>query len=397
MRIARTARAAAVVASATLALVACTGGGSGEPKPTTSSPAAATTPTETPTPPAATVTGVPKEVTDLVVAVYAGPGPVAASAPAAAALAARRPAPAPVTGAGTTGTARGAQLAVVTAGDDVTLAVADPAVAGGGWQVVGGWWPSLGVPGPSLGVMPRLVAVVGSDARPGQDVATSRADSLHLVGLDGTGAGGVVGIPRDSWVPLATGGTSKINASLALGGPDALLATLESTSGLDLEGQVITGFEGFVAMVDALGGVPVVLGRALSDPAAGIELPAGEHRLGGVDALALSRARKSQPRGDIDRQLNGGLVLLGAAAVVRGAGPGALPGLLQAADPHIVTGLSAEQLLTFAAGVLRMDPARVPNAVVPARIGTAGGASVVFLEPGARDVFTDIADGALTG
>jgi LCP family protein required for cell wall assembly len=287
-------------------------------------------------------------------------------------------------------------VAVVTAGDDVTLAVADPAVAGGAWQVVGGWWPSLGVGAPSLGTVPKLVAVVGSDARPGEDVARSRADSLHVVGLDGTGAGGVVGIPRDSWVPLTTGGHGKINGELSRGGPQALQAALERLSGLDLAGQVITGFAGFTELVDALGGVPLTLDRALQDPAADLDLPAGEQTLGGSDALAFSRTRKSQPRGDLDRQLNGGRVLLAAAGAVKLAGPQALPGLLQASDGRVVTDLSAEQLLTLAAAVQRLDPAKVPNVVLPAHPDRIGGASVVVVEPAAGEIWADLADGALT-
>lgn len=382
------ARAAASVLAAALALGACSG--ADEPSP----PSTGATPPATTAADAVSVTGVPAELAAVVETLYRG-GDLPASATAAAALGGRTPVDGRVTAEGATGTVRGAQVAVVVAGDDVTLAVADPA-AGGGWQVVGGWWPALGAGEPSLGSTPRLVAVVGSDARPGEDPARARADSLHLVGLDGTGAGGVVGIPRDSWVPLSTGGEGKINGELARGGPEAMLGALERTSGLDLEGQVITGFAGFVAMVDALGGVPLTLDRPLQDPFADLDLPAGEQTVGGADALAYARTRKTQPRGDIDRQLNGGTVLLAAGAAARAAGPLAVPGLLQASDPHLVTDLSAEQLLTLAGAVLRADPARVPNAVVPARPGTtAGGTSVVFLEPGAAGVFADLADGAL--
>jgi LCP family protein required for cell wall assembly len=376
---------AAAVVAPLLALTACTSGGAPAPQP-------GGTASASPAGPAVDVTGVPAELADVVRAVYGGTE-VPASATAAQALAGRRAAGGDVRATGSTGALRGAQVAVVTSGDDVTLAVADP---GAGWRVVGGWWPSLGVDAASVGPVPRLVAVVGSDARPGQDPAGARGDSLHLVGLDGSGAGGVVGIPRDSWVPVASGGQGRVNSALALGGPAAQLATLEQVSGLDLEGQVVTGFAGFTALVDALGGVPVQLDRPMQDPFADLDLPAGQQTLDGADALALSRTRKILPRGDLDRQLNGGRVLLAAGAAARLAGPGGLPAMLQAAEPHLVTDLGAEQLLTLAAAVLRADPARVPNVVVPARGGTVGGASVVFLEPGARDVFADLADGALT-
>ncbi|MFP5335710.1 MAG: LCP family protein, partial [Actinomycetes bacterium] len=291
------ARLAALALATTLGVAACSGGDDPSTPPGTDEPQ----PTQTAA--SVTVDGVPDELATLISGLYTTRDDVAVTESAVAAVAGRTPVTTDVQAQGATGTARGAQVAVVTAGDDVTLAVTDP---NGMWQVVGGWWPSLGVDEPSLGGSPRLVAVVGSDARPDEDPARSRADSLHVVGLDGAGAGGVVGIPRDAWVPLSTGGEGKINGELARGGPDAMLGALERVSGLDLEGQVVTGFSGFVAMVDALGGVPVTLDRPLEDGDAKLDLPAGEQTLAGDDALAYSRTRKTQPRGDIDRQLNGG-------------------------------------------------------------------------------------------
>ena len=73
---------------------------------------------------------------------------------------------------------------------------------------------------------PRLVAVVGCDARPWEDVVTSRADSIHFVGLDGAGKGGIVGVPRDSWVPIAGGGRGKINSALANYGTEGMISPM---------------------------------------------------------------------------------------------------------------------------------------------------------------------------
>src|SRR5207245_2005927 len=59
--------------------------------------------------------------------------------------------------------------------------------------------------------------VVGSDARPGEDVRRSRADSIHIVAVDPqTRRGTVLGLPRDSYVDIPGHGRQKINAALAL-------------------------------------------------------------------------------------------------------------------------------------------------------------------------------------
>ena len=43
---------------------------------------------------------------------------------------------------------------------------------------------------------------IGSDARPGQPLERTRADVLQVIGIDGSGGGGVMGLARDLWVPL---------------------------------------------------------------------------------------------------------------------------------------------------------------------------------------------------
>ncbi len=185
-------RPLAALTAALLLVAGCTG----SPEPTATSAAPSTSssasPTAEPTP-AITVSGADAALTAAVGKVYAGRTGVSAKA--------------------TLGTWGKEKVAVVTAGDDVTLAV------GPSWRVVGGWWPSLDK-APSLGKGPRFVLVMGCDAK-GSSFSGARGDTLQVVALDGKGGGGVVGIPRDLWVPLSTGGTSKINAAFAYGGGDA--------------------------------------------------------------------------------------------------------------------------------------------------------------------------------
>ena len=104
----------------------------------------------------------------------------------------------------------GLQGAVVTSGKDVAGAVRWPR-----WRFVGGWWPSTGVSAPSLGGVSRRVLLVGSDARPGERVDHSRGGSLHIVGFDRHGGGGVLGFARPVYVSPGTGGQGKVNSALA--------------------------------------------------------------------------------------------------------------------------------------------------------------------------------------
>jgi LCP family protein required for cell wall assembly len=259
---------------------------------------------------------------------------------------------------GSLGTWQGVPIAVVTRGKDVTLAVKAPT-----WKVVGGWWPSVAVPTPSLGVFPRRVLVIGSDARKGQPVNGSRADSLHIVGQDGHGRGGIVGIARDAYVPLATGGRGKINSALVFGGPAAMQRTVSSATGVQLEGYLITGFDGFRRLINGVGGLPVQVPVAVVDRDAQANIQAGAHKLTGRQALAYGRARHTVAGGDFGRSVNQGRLILAAGTLTRLAGPAKLPGILQAVGSRVGTNLSAEQVLTFAAGAFVTSSRNVPNRV----------------------------------
>ena len=354
--------------------------------------AAVPTTTVAPTPPPFTATGVPAALADVIRPMYFG-GTVPSSPSAAKVLLKRKPvnAAGPVVVSGAVGSWKGVPIAVVTSGQDVTLAVAAPK-----WKVVGGWWPSIGLSAPSLGGAHRVL-VVGSDARPGQAVDRSRGDSLHIVGFDGHGGGGVLGIPRDSYVPLATGGRGKINSALTFGGAGALQRTVVSLTDVPLEGYLITGFDGFQRLIDGIGGLPVKAPVAVKDTMSGADVRAGANKLNGGQALAYGRARHAVAGGDFGRSANQGLMIMAAAGFAKLVGPAKLPGILAMAAPRIGTNLSAEQVLTFAAGAYVTDPNKVHNRVAIGGFGmTSDGQSIVLLDANARRMFADIRDGNLS-
>lgn len=282
-------------------------------------------------------------------------------------------------------------LAVVEMGSDFFLTLAD----GGGWRIVGGSWPSLSVPA-YYGPAPRLVAVVGSDARPGQTPEATRADSIHFVGLDGAGKGAIVGVPRDSYVPVPGYGREKITASLALGGPDTMLTTFKNLTGLPLEGYVLTGFRGFQNLINVLGAVSVKVPFAISDRWAKAYLNAGRQDLDGAQALGFARARKTMPRGDFTRSEHQGMILISALAVVQHMGVSAIPQLMEAAEPHLSTNLTPEQLLTFSAMAVATDLNAIDNVVASGSPGRAGSASVVYLSSNVGQLWADLSNGLLS-
>ncbi|TDY06893.1 LytR family transcriptional attenuator [Mycolicibacterium litorale] len=160
--------------------------------------------------------------------------------------------------------------------------------------------------------------LVGSDSRAGLDpeqqaqlatggeVGSGRTDTIMLVHLPGLGSDApttMVSIPRDSYVPIPGYGEDKINAAFALGGAPLLAQTVEQATGLRLDHYAEVGFDGFAAVVDAVGGVTMCPPEPISDPLAGIDLPAGCQELDGRNALGFVRTRAT-PRADLDRMIN---------------------------------------------------------------------------------------------
>ena len=363
--------------------------------------------TKTPAAPTATATaaavvavqpfqakGMPAELTAVIKALYLG-GAVASSQSAGKVLGRRKPVKAAgrsVVVSGAMGTWKGVPIAVVTQGKDVTLAVKAPR-----WKVVGGWWPSIGVSAPSLGGSPRRVLVVGSDARKRDSVNGSRADSLHIVGYDGHGDGGIVGIARDAYVPLATGGRGKINSALPAGGPLALQRTVSSATGVALEGYLITGFDGFRKLINGIGGLPVKVPVSIQDRDAQANIKAGARKLTGGQALAYGRARHTVAGGDFGRSANQGRLILAAGDLTRLAGPAKLPGILRTVGRYTGTNMTAEQVLLFAAAALVTNPKKVRNQVAAGSFDfTSDGQSIVLFDDHARRLFADIRDGNLS-
>ncbi|HET7928514.1 MAG TPA: LCP family protein, partial [Actinomycetota bacterium] len=165
---------------------------------------------------------------------------------------------------------------------------------------------------------PLFVLVIGSDARPGRSAVNARADSIHIVGVNPRlGRVSILGIPRDSWVKIPGSGTNKINAALALGGPELLVRTVEQTSGIDIDAFVLTGFVGFERLVAAVGGIDVRIPYPIDDSAAGAHLRAGPEHLNRDEALAFARARHDVPAGDFSRSFNQGRLIIAALAMLR--------------------------------------------------------------------------------
>ncbi|WP_173839581.1 LCP family protein [Mycolicibacterium rutilum] len=149
----------------------------------------------------------------------------------------------------------------------------------------------------------NLTAEQQSQLTTGGDLGTGRTDTIllvHVPGLMSSAPTTMVSLPRDSYVSIPGYGSDKINAAFAMGGAPLLVQTVEQATGLRMDHYAEIGFDGFATMVDAVGGVTMCPAEPISDPLAGIDLPAGCQELDGRTALGFVRTRAT-PRADLDR------------------------------------------------------------------------------------------------
>ena len=155
---------------------------------------------------------------------------------------------------------------------------------------------------------PINILLIGTDARP-DDEGPPLTDTLILISLDPeTGAAGMLSLPRDLWVPIpGMGVTTKINTAYRMGefgnypggGAQLIKDTISSFIGEPVPYYVSISFDGFVEIMDLIGGVEIVLPVEIHDeqyPTAdyGVQtfhLDAGRQHLDGETALKYARTR----------------------------------------------------------------------------------------------------------
>ncbi|EON24537.1 cell envelope-related transcriptional [Nocardioides sp. CF8] len=236
--------------------------------------------------------------------------------------------------------------------------------------------------GVSVGPDVIWILAVGSDARPGQDMLRSRGDALQLVGINTrTDAATAIGVPRDSWVSIPGHGMQKINAALYFGGPQAMAGAMANLTGITADYVMVTRFPFFEDMVDDIGGIEVHNPRRFYDPYLKKDgFKAGRIHLGGYDAMAFPRIRKSLPGGDFDRSANQQRTLRGIHARIRSQAdrPGFIERGVMTVLKHMSTNLGPAELYELAQAVAQVEPAKITTCVIRGRIGATAGQSVVF-------------------
>lgn len=237
------------------------------------------------------------------------------------------------------------------------------------------------------------LVILGSDWRPSSGF---RTDVMVLVSINARlGKVSAVSFPRDLYVTIPGWTTQRINTAFAHGGFSMLADTLETNFGVRPQFYIMTNFQGFIDIINSLGGIRVDVGQTLTDKC---DLPQavntyctvepGVIQMDGDTALWYVRSRYSSS--DFDRLRRAQEVLYGIFGKIMSLDAiSRLPDLYNTYKSSVETNLSIDDILPLlpVASQILNNPNRIqrftigPGLVCP--YWTPDGAAVLLPDYGA--------------
>ena len=155
------------------------------------------------------------------------------------------------------------------------------------------------------------IYISGSDTRESTLPSRSRSDVNIIASLNTkTHEIVLISTPRDYYVPLSiSGGVPDKLTHAGIYGVDVSMDTLSQLYGIDLDYYFKVNFNGFIDIIDALGGISVDSDYDFS--AGGYHFNQGPNKLNGTQALAFCRERYAFAEGDRQRGENQMAVISG--------------------------------------------------------------------------------------
>lgn len=243
---------------------------------------------------------------------------------------------------------------------------------------------------PTPSVQPEIgeritILLLGVDFAPGRDHHLT--DTMLVATLDPqSGAVAMISVPRDLYgVPVGDGRVynDKLNSLMARasadvvtyprGGPGTLKAAVGDLLGTRIHYFAAIDMEGMRQLIDAVGGVDVIVERTINDTAyhdaitgrRGFFIEAGAHHLDGETAMAYVRSRKAAGENDFTRAERQQQVLTAIAEkLTAGNLLVTLPGLLDTVRDNVATDIPQRRISELAAAGQEADLADIERVVL---------------------------------
>jgi LCP family protein required for cell wall assembly len=199
------------------------------------------------------------------------------------------------------------------------------------------------------------ILLMGGDERGLRKGEVARSDSMMVASFDPvTKKAHLFSILRDTYVDIPGYKNNRINTAITLGGPNLAMKTVGNLLGLDIQYYVYVDFQGFIKLVDAIGGVDFYVEKDMhyTDAADGhvydIDLKKGQQHLDGEHALQYVRFRHDAMSDFTRTERQRAFLKAVADKLKNGWNLMKLPEILNKVNPYIETNLSANDMLKLA-------------------------------------------------
>jgi len=216
------------------------------------------------------------------------------------------------------------------------------------------------------------ILLLGGDSRGMKADAHPRSDTMMIASIDPVAKDiHLFSILRDTYTSIAHHDSNRINAAVTFGGPRLAMSTVSDLVGLPIHHYVYTDFEGFISLIDALGGIDFEVDKPMrrtdkrDDPRYNINLEAGMQHMDGLTALQYVRFRSDiqsdYGRSDRQRRFLSAIAdeMKKTTSLIR------LPQLLNSIAPYIETDIPPDDLIKLARLGMKLDTSNIAGIQLP--------------------------------
>ncbi len=238
---------------------------------------------------------------------------------------------------------------------------------------------------------PVNILVLGldiGDVNQKDNESIKRTDTIMVLHYEPkNNAASLISIPRDMLIKV-NNKNNKINAAYAIGGEKLIQSQVEKLIEADINYIVKIDYEGFRALVDAIGGVEMDIERNMyyDDDAQDLHIRFNKGEtvlLDGKKAEEFFRWRKNNDgtgfaNGDLDRIenqhkfINKLIEKCTSPAIITN-----IKGILDVLPAYVKTNMSPSKIISYGLGLKDLDKSNVTTATLQGDLKTIGGASYV--------------------
>jgi len=236
------------------------------------------------------------------------------------------------------------------------------------------------------------ILLLGVDSRDATGNSLPRSDTMLVASIDPVSKQAhLFSLLRDTYVNIPGKGEHKLNSAVVYGGPKLAMQTVSELTGLDIQYYVYTDFEGFVHLIDEIGGIEFYVEKDMKytskadGPEYDINLKEGLQHLDGKTALQYVRFRRDALSDYARTERQRKFLTAVAEKTLTFSSLMNLPNILKAVDPYVHTNLTPAEVVKLGWLGLDVRKKEVIGVQLPPsnllREETIGGESVLTINP----------------